>query len=328
MNRTDRLLAMVLELQGKGRQRAEDLAATFEVSKRTIYRDIQALSEAGVPLVAVTGQGYTLVEGYFLPPLQFTVEEAVMLLLGSGVMARSFDAELGSSAHSAGQKIRGVLPERLRGEVAEMRESIHFVTEDGSGRAGEARLLPYLRRAILKRRSVLFTYVARQSAQGAGAETRREADPYALVHAGGAWYLVAYCHLRRSIRHFRLERMEDLAVGERSFVRPAGFGLQPGEDDGRNLVVRVLFAYDVARWVREARSYFAVAEEERHDGLLMTLQVRHEEDVLSWLLSWGSRALVVEPESLQLRVAEEAKAIVARYRAATDLAQAGIAQRE
>src|SRR6266545_780388 len=83
MNRTDRLLAIVLELQRKGARRAEDLAATFETSKRTIYRDIQALCESGVPVVAQPGVGYSLVEGYFLPPVSFSVDEATMLLRGA-----------------------------------------------------------------------------------------------------------------------------------------------------------------------------------------------------------------------------------------------------
>src|SRR5215475_1446884 len=88
MNRTDRLLAIILELQGKGRQRAEDLAATFETSKRTIYRDIQALGEAGVPVVSIPGLGYSLMKGYFLPPLSFSTDEATMLILGSDLMAQ------------------------------------------------------------------------------------------------------------------------------------------------------------------------------------------------------------------------------------------------
>ena len=79
MNRTDRLLAILLEFQRKGARRAEDLAATFETSKRTIYRDIQALCESGVPVVAQPGVGYSLVEGYFLPPVSFSVDEATML---------------------------------------------------------------------------------------------------------------------------------------------------------------------------------------------------------------------------------------------------------
>jgi predicted DNA-binding transcriptional regulator YafY len=77
--------------------------------------------------------------------------------------------------------------------------------------------------------------------------------------------------------------------------------------------VRALFEPGVARWVREAPSYFTVAEEERPEGLAVTLQVRREEDVLQWLLSWGSRVRVIEPESLRERIAAEARAILARY---------------
>ena len=110
MNKTDRLLAIVLELQGKGRQRAEDLAATFETSKRTIYRDVLALCEAGVPIISIPGQGYSLMKGYFLPPLSFTTEEATMLLLGSDFMARNFDAQYRLAAESASRKIGSVLP--------------------------------------------------------------------------------------------------------------------------------------------------------------------------------------------------------------------------
>jgi len=104
MNRTDRLLAIVLELQGRGRCRAEDLARTFEVSTRTTYRDIQALCEAGVPIVSIPGRGYSLMEGYFLPPLSFSTDEATMLLLGSDVMAASFDEQYRAAAKGPGKR--------------------------------------------------------------------------------------------------------------------------------------------------------------------------------------------------------------------------------
>src|SRR4051812_35686655 len=123
MNKTDRLLAIVLALQARGRQRAADLAELFETSPRTIYRDIQALSEAGVPLVAVPGQGYSLMEGYFLPPLSFSADEAALLLLGSDVMARSFDARYRAAAEAAGRKIAAVLPDPIRADVDALRAS-------------------------------------------------------------------------------------------------------------------------------------------------------------------------------------------------------------
>ena len=128
MNRTDRLLAIVLELQGKRWRRAEDLAETFETSKRTIYRDMLALGEAGVPVVSIPGRGYSLVEGYFLPPVSFSADEATILLLGADVMTQSFDAHYQSVAHSASRKILGVLPDAQRQTVESLRERIQFVS--------------------------------------------------------------------------------------------------------------------------------------------------------------------------------------------------------
>ena len=126
MNRTDRLLAIVLELQARKHIRAEDLAATFEVSKRTIYRDMLALSESGVPIVSIPGQGYSLIEGYFLPPLTFTTDEAIMLLLGADFVAQQFDAQYREAAQSASDKITVVLPEHLRRETDYLQNNIRF----------------------------------------------------------------------------------------------------------------------------------------------------------------------------------------------------------
>src|SRR6266567_5554514 len=154
MNRTDRLLAIVLELQGKGRQRAEDLAATFETSKRTIYRDIQALGQAGVPLISLPGHGYSLMKGYFLPPLSFTTEEATMLLLGSDFMAQNFDAQYRAAAQSAGRKIAGVLPEKLHDEVQYLQSNIRFVAASEAQDSPQHKKLQQLRRAILESHTI------------------------------------------------------------------------------------------------------------------------------------------------------------------------------
>lgn len=314
MNRTDRLLAIVLELQGRRHARAQDLAGVFETSVRTIYRDLQALGQAGVPLVATPGRGYALMEGYFLPPLSFTTDEATLLLLGADVMAQSFDAQYRAAAQAAARKIASVLPDRLRGEVASLRESIHFGFEGNALRPDAAAKLQQLRRAVLARATVRFRYYARHSSDGTrdGAHQARlrDADPYALGYLGNAWYLTAYCHLRRGVRNFRLDRIEDLSLLDRAFARPAHF-----QAHGRNLFepgsfdVRVLFAPEVTRWVREAPSFFAVAEEETPDGLLVTLHVRHEDEIIQWLLGWGRHARILAPDSLRARVAAEAEAM-------------------
>ncbi len=322
MNRTDRLLAIVLELQGKGRQRAEDLASTFEVSKRTIYRDIEALSEAGVPVAAAPGVGYMLVEGYFLPPLSFTAEEAIMLLMGSDVMRASFDAQYRQSAVSAGRKIAGVLPDRLRLEVDYLQSSILFVVPDGGEEGRYSGTLQQVRRAIIERHTVSFSYHARYrhtpgdktgiKEEGKG-KSRRKADPYGIVHVGGSWYMVAHDHDRRDIRSFKLERMEGLTVREETFTRPASFRLGLRDTESRDTVVRALFDEEATRWVREAPSFFTVSEEQTEEGLLVTLHVRHEREVLGWFMGWGRHVRVLEPDTLRRLLREEATAIERLY---------------
>lgn len=315
MNRTDRLLAIVLELQGRGWQRAEDLAATFETSKRTIYRDMLALGEAGVPVVSIPGRGYSLVEGYFLPPLSFTADEATMLLLGSDVMAQSFDVQYRAAAESAGRKIAGVLPDRQREDVHALRERIAFIQPDMRATPKESERLLLLRRALLECRAVRFHYFARSHADGAQKPTQRIVHPYGLAHVRNDWYLTAWDISRHDVRRFRLARIEDLAVLEETFTRPAHFRLEMRREAplAEQMEARVLLDHQVARWAQEEPSFFRVAEEMTADGLLVTLRVFNVEAIIQWVLSWGRHLRVLEPESLRQRIAAEAEAMLRHH---------------
>ena len=310
MNRTDRLLAIVLELQAKRKQRAEDLAATFEVNRRTIYRDMQALSEAGVPIVSVTGQGYSLAEGYFLPPLAFTPDEAIMLLLGSDFMAQHFDAQYRSAARNAHSKIEAVLPAPLQREVRYLQNSIRFIAP-AALKPAESELLKQVRRAIVERKTVRFHYTKRVNDGDEPAESQREADPYGLAHFGSAWMMIAYCHLRKDARSFRLDRMDSLSVLNKIFTRPANFTMQRDPNETRNLVVRAQFDQQSARWAQESPSFYMVSAEPNADGLLVTLRARRADDVFQWVLSWGAHVRVLEPKSLRERIKQEAEQMLA-----------------
>jgi predicted DNA-binding transcriptional regulator YafY len=222
---------------------------------------------------------------------------------------------LGAAAESAGRKIAGVLPERLRGEVRALQEAIQFVVPSKPGPADEAGLLQLLRRAIIERRGVRFRYFARHGASEAGEAAAREVDPYSLAHVAGIWYLTAYDHLRRAVRTFRLGRMEDVSLLDRTFMRPPGFRLRPRNPEVEAAyVVRALFDAESARWVRESPSFFQVAAEEGPDGLLVTLRAREEGDVVQWLLGWGHHVRVLEPASLRRRLVEEGEALARNHR--------------
>src|SRR5258708_32983598 len=265
MNRTDRLLAIVLELQGKGRQRAEDLAATFETSKRTIHLGIQALGQAGVPLISVPGLGYSLMKGYFLPPLSFSTDEATMLLLGSDFMAQNFDAQYQAAAQLAGRKIAGVLPEKLRDEVHYLQSNIRFIVMGGLEQSAEPEMLQQLRRAIIERTIVRLRYHTRHAEDGRDAQSTREADPYSLMHISNAWYLAAYCHMRQGMRHFRLDLMENLEMLAKTFTRRTDFQMVNNQGRERNIIVRVMFDKEVSRWELESRSSYTLPAEAHTD---------------------------------------------------------------
>lgn len=314
MNRTDRLLAIMLELRTCDFCRAEDLAEKFETCKRTIYRDMQALSESGVPLMAVPGKGYSLMEGYFLPPVHLKPEEAMTLLLGSGYIEQNLDREFQQHARTAQEKLEAVLPASQQEEVIRFKETVRFLPSTFFPKAQaytdyENKLIS-LRVAIMEKRAVSFGY-RKKFEQNHLQSGRRTVHPYGLVNISGIWYLLAYCLLRKDIRHFRLERMDELRCKAETFEKPDGFELQKYiPDQDRPLSVHVIFDTSVQDRVLESRYFYLHTHKVKADGLHVTLRVRQVEEVFHWLLSWGSKVKVIEPESLADRIREEAAAML------------------
>ncbi|BDP43229.1 transcriptional regulator [Deinococcus aetherius] len=300
MNRTDRLLALVLELRGREWVRAEELARTFEVSVRTVYRDVLALNEAGVPVVSVPGRGYRLMDGYFLPPLHFTPQEAVMLTLGVGAVQKAFDAEYASAAESAAKKLLAVLPEERRADVERVRGHLRVIP-GGGGRVDET--LRLLRGAVLDNRTVTFAYHKPHAPP-----QLRQVDPLGLVHLHGVWLLVAFDPGRGAQRAFRLDRMEEVRVTTRTFTRDPAWRIEyRPEREERNVTVRLLFPVERERTVRERPNLFQTGSRCTAQGVEVTLRVRDTGVILSWVLSWGGDVTVLEPGELREQVRAEAR---------------------
>jgi predicted DNA-binding transcriptional regulator YafY len=315
MNKTDRLLAIVLELQRNEVLRAEDLAAIFETSVRTIYRDIQALSEAGVCVIGAPGQGYSLMEGYFLPPVSFTAEEAVTLLIGTDFVEQAFDTHYSHTSRTARRKIEAIVPEPVRSEASRIRKTFRLLsTAEDKARIQEKTYLEAIRRAILEERKISFHYTKTIAEADGSRQSVRTVAPYGLVLHQGAWVLIAWCEWRQDIRHFRLSRMTELIDLEHRFVLPADFHLdvyQPPDD--RNVRVRIWVQPDIADKVRESYNFYLDTIEEYVDGLLLTLRVRQAEELLYWVLGWGAGVVVLEPEAFRHRVRDELEKSIKRY---------------
>ncbi|WP_166242939.1 helix-turn-helix transcriptional regulator [Paenibacillus turpanensis] len=315
MNKTERQLAITLELQRNKTIRAEDLSALFETSVRTIYRDIQALSEAGVPIVGAPGQGYSLMEGYFLPPIGFSSEEAVALLMGTDFIEQRLDNHYSVVAKAARRKIEVVLPEKVRSEAARVRETMRLL-HAGEPATGQKvkEYLAFVRRAIMDRRKLCITYLKKIAESDGNRKNKRVIAPYGLVLVQGNWTLIARCDLREDIRHFRLSRMTELEVLEASFRMPHDFNLNHYRPaDVRKEWVRIRVNPHIADKITEVSQYYLEETEERTDGLVAHFRVRQPEELLPYILGWGGDVEVLEPESLRLRIREEAEKMLKRY---------------
>lgn len=268
MNKTERQLAITLELQRSSVVRAEDLAALFETSVRTIYRDIQALSEAGVPVIGAPGQGYSLMEGYFLPPVGFTAEEAVALLMGMSFIGQSMDSDYRDAAKGAGRKIEAILPEPVRIEARRVQDTMRLLYNSKQAeRENEQDYLRQSRMAILERRKLSFRYQKKFPEADGTRMNRRVAAPYGLALVQGNWGLIARCDLRQGIRHFRLSRMSEFEVLEERFCVPTEFNLgryRPADE--RNILVLVRANPVIADIIVETMNFYMETVVEQEDG--------------------------------------------------------------
>lgn len=316
MNKTERLLAIVMELQRSKLQTADELAEVLGVSVRTIYRDMMALSEAGVPIIGETGLGYSLMEGYFLPPISFTVDEAVSLLLGTEFIEKRFDPTFRKSARSSRRKIEAILSRPIREETDRIQGSIRLLQKDEMVLMMREKVnLGIIREAMTEGKKLRFTYHKRVAEADGNRVTVRTVSPYGLAHdEQNGWLLLASCDLREDIRHFRVSRMSDLTVTEDTFQTPDNFDLQAYRPkDTRSTQVCAIFNPEIADKVEEANSYYMETAESKEDGYHVTFRVREPEELLFWILGWGADVVVTEPESFISRVREEIGKMKERY---------------
>jgi predicted DNA-binding transcriptional regulator YafY len=297
MNRIDRLFAITLQLQSKKHLRAQDLARIFEVSERTIYRDMAALSESGVPVVSLPGDGYELMEGFYLPPLLLTPAEASALFLGAQMLLAQAAGKLPSDAERALAKLTLVLPKTTRSEIERLLEIIRIIIMPTARFDLDEPRLTTLHKAIGERRVIWLRYHAYNS----NAISEREVEPTSLAFFNGAWYVAGFCRLRQDWRSFRLERIDQVKLLKQRFTpRPTV------AKSGEPLTVRIRFASDIVRWVRERQHYGFTGEEvETAEGVIMHYRLESLSEIKPWLLSWGASAEPLAPPELRHEIQQE-----------------------
>ncbi len=211
MKRLHRLTAILTGLQAKSSLKAKEMAAHFQVSTRTIYRDIAALSAAGVPIGHENEYGYFLVDGYQLPPVMFTEQEARALLTAQKIIAQNNDSSIIAAYGSAMQKVLAILRKPQRNDLEMLESRLRPSTNRNTEKTSDSVTL--IQGAITQRQVLLLQYRSGSK----GEVTERSVAPMAIYFTQDHWVMVGHCRLRKAMREFRTDRMLFVAVTEDTF---------------------------------------------------------------------------------------------------------------
>ena len=199
MNRLDRLSSILIQLQSRRRLRAQDIAERFEVGLRTVYRDIRTLELAGIPIIAEPGKGYSLADGYKLPPVMFSREEVIALITAEKLLGKLADQGSGRNYRSAMDKIRSVLKVSEKEFLENMEANIEVLS---------SRPQRYHPLVIDPLQTIIAAIAAREVLSlkylpaYAESTSERDIEPVGVFYLDNFWHLIAYCRLREDYRGF------------------------------------------------------------------------------------------------------------------------------
>ena len=212
MNRIDRLFGILILLQSKKYVTAEKIANQYHISIRTVYRDMKALSEQGIPLSFEQHKGYFIVQGYFLPPISFNSDEANALVLMERFLAGFADKSIKNHYTTALDKVKAVLKSAQKEKLESLNENIKLQLPDRL--SNDFEYLSVLQNAISARCLIELDYKNNKQEN-----SKREVEPIGLIFYAFSWHLIAWCHLRNEYRDFKVERIANIRCTEVPFKK-------------------------------------------------------------------------------------------------------------
>ncbi len=310
ITRLSRLVALLTLLQTKRLLTAPELAQRFSVSTRTIYRDIRTLEQAGIPVVTQEGKGYTMLDGYRLPPVMFTREEAVALLTAEKLVAQLTDAPTAQLSGAAMDKLRAVLRRPDRDHLDTL--APHIQVLGPRDQASRPSAYQQLVTAITAQRLVHLSYAAADT----DSPTTREVEPIGL-YLSRQWHVVAYCRLRQAFRNFRLDRIQHLTLSDEVFTaRPETLQQYWAAEAARRAREKAVIRFRAgavlpasAQHLHDTKHQYGWTHEQPlTDGSLeMTFLIGSLPYLATWLLPYAGAVTILEPPALREHLRELAQ---------------------
>lgn len=310
-----RLLKIISLIEHRHGAVLQDLVEECNVCERTIYRDLDALNQSGLPIYFddVTKR-YRFMDKVFLRPLTFTVDEATALLACVQDFSKS-DNPLGNSLRLAQEKILASLPDERQYQVDKARRNVDIKVASKPADVSQ-QLFNVIESAIGKQCRVKICYYTKTRES----ETERVIDPYVITFRGSAWYLVAYCHLRKAVLLFRMDRIKKASETKESFVLPSDFSTQEyfsGSwliEHGEPIHVKLKFLPEAARWVKTETFHPSQRITEWENGsIIFEATVNGRREISRWILGYGAEVEVLEPEGLRSYLKDQVEQMAKVY---------------
>ena len=294
MNRIDRISAILIQLQTKKVVRGQDIAERFGISLRTAYRDIKSLEEAGVPIYSEAGMGYSLMEGYRLPPVMLTKDEAVAFITADKLVKRLTDSQTYNVYQSGLEKIKAVLRTEHKELIAEIEDQIEVVDSpfcQGKSPVPTDNHMQKILPAIASKKVVVIDYFAAHSQEN----STRTIEPVGIFFMSNHWHLIAYCWLRKDYRQFRMDRITNVNPTEIDFKKKhptLKVYLKTLQTDSKKLIkVVIQIQNDIYRFLEDQKYYHGFVSEKRYQSFTeMTFLTSSVEGFARWYIMFGDKA--------------------------------------
>jgi len=219
MNRIDRLFGILTLLQSKKYVPAERIAEKFNISVRTVYRDVKALGEQGVPVSFEQHKGYFIVQGYFLPPVAFNSDEANALVLMEAMVAGFADQSIATHYSSALNKVKAVLKSSQKEKLELMSSKIKLQLPD--------RLRPNFSYLSILQEAITSQFIIEiEYKNNKGESSLRKTEPIGLIFYAFGWHVIGWCHLRKEYRDFKVERIVTMRLTDLPFTKSRHMALE------------------------------------------------------------------------------------------------------
>jgi predicted DNA-binding transcriptional regulator YafY len=300
MNRLDRITAILIQLQSKRIVKGQEIADRFGINLRTVYRDLASLKESGVPINGEPGIGYSLVDGYRLPPVMFTLEEVSALLTAEKLIGVLGDASTSGQFNSAMYKIRAVLRISEKDNLSLLDNHIEVIGRTKAfQKTRPDNILQPVYQSILRKQVISILYQTKSQ----NTEIWRNIEPLGVCFIGGYWHIIAYCQLRKDYRDFRIDRMRGIKETTMIF-QAAHFTLKEYlvEKAKKEALVNVtiMFNKSVLTDIEEQRFYYGFVQQEKRgdDKVEMTFLTPSLERFAKGLLLYDDTFEVVSPPEL------------------------------